>query len=68
MKMQVPADPFRLPNFILIRALGSSGKISVGELSDEDAIAYWDWMKDKWLEHVRNRRSVTGITEAHGQK
>ena len=56
-------EPFRLPNYVRFShglvAMTNRGErptISVGELSDEQALAYWDWMKTKWLEHVRERR------------
>lgn len=63
MKIEVELLPFRFPNFIRVdlgekkndandRAPGRS----VGDLSDEQAEAYWDAMKTHWLQHVRSKR------------
>jgi hypothetical protein len=47
-------EPFHLPNFLRVR--GIEGTVSVGALTDEQAKAYWEAMRDKWLMHVAKRR------------
>lgn len=56
---KVTADiiAFRLPNFLHI-GNRSGPTMSVGDLADEDAEKFWDWMKAEWLEHVRKRREI----------
>jgi hypothetical protein len=60
---QVKLKPFRLPNFLhfdwpVSSAESDLPKINVGELSEQQALAYWEWMKDSWLLHVRRRREL----------
>lgn len=57
-EVTVNIEPFRLPNFVTFEGLGKQGKISVGELTDDEAEAYWSWMKVKWLAHVKARREL----------
>jgi hypothetical protein len=56
-KVTTEIVPFNMPNFVFLGSRGGPG-IPVGDLTDEDASGYWDWMKDQWLEHVRERRKA----------
>ena len=58
MKMPVEFEPFGLPNFLRVTALGSTAQFPVGDMDEEAAAAYWDWMREKWLAHVRAKRSA----------
>jgi hypothetical protein len=55
-KVTVSMHAFMLPNFLTAPVFGKEAKFDVGELSDDDAAAYWDWMKERWLAHVKARR------------
>ena len=58
-RIQILMKPFRLPNFLKAE---SGVKFGVGEMTDEDAAAYWDWMKEKWLDHVAQKRAGPPIS------
>ncbi len=58
MKISIQIEPFRLPNYVRFPFWGKDDNgLDVGELSDEQALEYWVWMQEKWLEHVRARRN-----------
>ena len=54
---------FGFPNYLKF-AYGDADGVDVGELSDEDASAYWDWAKDHWMAHVDKRRKKLSIQES----
>ncbi len=60
-RVQVGVEPFRFPNYLHASTLKVPGtnepaRFSVADLTDEDALAYWDAMRDAWLKHVQQRR------------
>jgi hypothetical protein len=57
-KIAVDISTFSLPNYLVIGALGSHGKVDVGRLSDREASEYWDAMKVEWMKHVQKRRDI----------
>jgi hypothetical protein len=61
--VSVPVRPFVFPNFLAVDQHGRDvGRwmIPVSDMSDEQASALWDAMKDNWLSHVRVRRASRG--------
>ncbi len=46
--------PFHLPNFLRLKGFPES--VCVSEFSEEDMAAYWDSMREDWLEHCKHRR------------
>jgi len=57
MKINIEIEPFRLPNYVRFPFWGKDDNgLDVGELTDEQAKEYWEWMGLKWIEHVQKRR------------
>lgn len=63
MKATVKMQMFNLPNFLRIDGpLGDSNGLDVGYLfpTDKEAADFWDDCREKWISHVRARRSALG--------
>lgn len=54
MKIQFDLQPFKFPNYLHVTGLGES-TIGVGQLTHQQAAEYWDEMKSRWLNHVKER-------------
>lgn len=63
MKATVKMTMFNLPNFLRIDGpIGDSNGLDVGYLfpTDKEAADFWDDCREKWIAHVRARRSALG--------
>lgn len=57
MPIDVHLEPFGFPNFLKVTEWKEQGcSFPVAHLSVEQAKAYWDEMKEHWVEHVLARR------------
>ncbi len=72
--MNIDLKPFRFPNFLFLdvkepatTVSTSHGtdkpKISVSQLTDEEAVDYWDSLRLAWLEHVAERRAAAVLLD-----
>lgn len=60
----VHAQPFMFPTFLRLVIPGNEDTIgmNVGDAfpTDESAGAYWDELRDQWIQHCRLKRSQLG--------
>ncbi len=57
MPIEVHMEEMSFPNFLRVKEWKDS-TYPVALLTDEQAAAFWDEQKPKWLEHVAKRRAA----------
>ena len=60
MDVEVKIKPFRLPSFVSVHLANDPNGtlLSVGRMTEAQAEAYWDDMKEEWLAHVAQKREM----------